>query len=315
MAEYLSTNDFQEIRTWVRRNARPLEFVLWQYYFENGSKEAVLSALAYYQNDDGGFGNAIEPDNWNPESTPYAADFVINVLRRINFTDIDHPLYQGIFRYLKDTQYQGVNGWYFSVPANDVYPHAVWWQYSEEGNNKNQNIGITASLSGFILRHMNTDAELYGVALKYVDMLLDKLKSGDSYGDMGIGGYCTLYKDLLAADLHNRFDIDYLESRTRHLIQKHFHEYTWSNHQDMAVVLPNPSIYYYKGFEKAVSDALDELIEIRPQKGVWGIPWEWYNGATYAKEFSISENWWKSYKAIEKLLFLKAYGRIRIISV
>jgi len=310
MSKYLSKCDFEEIRSWVSRNARPLEFALWQYHFENGSKEVVLSALAMYQNVDGGFGKTIEPDNWNPESTPYASDYAINILRQIDFTDINHPLYQGVLHYLKNTPHRGENGWNFSVPANDRFPHAVWWQYNEEGNSKNQNIGITASLSGFILRYANADTELYRVALKYTDILLDRLLSDDNYGDMGLLGFCALYQDLDAARLRNRFDLSFLEKKTRSLIQEHFHEYVWSNHQDMATVLPTPSVYYYKGNEQAVLDSLDELIDIRPQNGVWGIPWEWYDGGAYAKEFAISENWWRSYKAIEKLLFLRSYGRL-----
>lgn len=296
----------------MSRNARPLEFALWQYHFENGSKEAVLDVLFHYQNDDGGFGYAIEPDNWNPNSTPYTADFAINLLRQIGFTDINHSLYQGILRYLKNTKYQGDNGWFFSIPSNDIHPHAVWWQFNDEGNSKNQNIGITASLSGFILRYVPTDTELYGIALKYTDMLFERLKSDDGFGDMGIGGYCTLFQDLQAVGLCDRFDLSLLKSRTCSLIQRHFHEYKWSNHQDMAVMFSTPSLYYYKGYEQAVSDSLDELIEIRPKNGVWSIPWEWYDGGVYAKEFAITENWWKSYKAIEKLLFLKAYNRLRI---
>lgn len=48
--------------TSVYRNARPLDFARWQYHFENGGKEAVLRALSYYQNKDGGFGYALELD-------------------------------------------------------------------------------------------------------------------------------------------------------------------------------------------------------------------------------------------------------------
>ena len=313
MSRYLEKNDFREIKSWVYRNARPLELALWQFYFENGSKEAVLSALAIYQNDDGGFGKILEPDNWNPESTPYCTDFAINILRQIDFKDIKHPIYQGIFRYLEDTQYQGKYGWFFSVPNNDLFPHAIWWQYNNDGNNRHQNIGITASLSGFILLYVNPDTELYKIALKYTDMLFDRLKSDNSYGDMGLLGYCALYQDLTTAGLNNRFDLCFLESKTRSLIQEHFHEYVWSNHQDMATVLPTPYLYYYEGNEQSVSDALDELIEVRPQNGVWNVPWEWYDNGIYTKEFAISENWWKSYKAIEKLLFIKAHGRLRIV--
>lgn len=43
------------------------------------------------------------------------------------------------------------------------------------------------------------------------------------------------------------------------------------------------------------------------------ITWTWFdNNGKYTKEFAISENWWKSYKAIENLCFLKNFGYIEI---
>ena len=66
---------FKKAREFIYRNARPLDLTRFQYHFENGSKEAVMSALAYYQNEDGGFGYALEPDCWNPNSTPIATSF------------------------------------------------------------------------------------------------------------------------------------------------------------------------------------------------------------------------------------------------
>jgi hypothetical protein len=61
---------YTRARAFLRRNARPLDFARFQYHFENGSQEAVLTALAAYQNPDGGFGHALEPDAWNPNSSP-----------------------------------------------------------------------------------------------------------------------------------------------------------------------------------------------------------------------------------------------------
>ena len=313
MIKTIDKRDFAEIRLWVHRNARPLELMLWRFHFENGSADDVLAALSCYQNADGGMGNAIEPDNWNPESMPYATDFAINILRQIGFLDVQHPIYQGMLRFLKDTQYQSCDGWFFTVPGNDNYPHAVCWGYADDAGSIKQRIGITANLSGFILRYLKPDDEMYQVALQYVDMLLDKLNlDDDDRGDMGLGGYISLYQDLTAAGLGHRFDLDYLESRTRALVAAQFHEYVWSNHQDMAGAFPTPAMYYYHGYEQQVSDALDELIDIRPAGGVWPIPWQWYDGGAYSGEFAISENWWKSYKAIEKLLFIKAHGRLQI---
>ena len=33
--------EYQEIRTWFHRNARPLEMAVWNYFHENGPREAV----------------------------------------------------------------------------------------------------------------------------------------------------------------------------------------------------------------------------------------------------------------------------------
>lgn len=63
---------FEKARQFIYQNARPLELARWQVHFENGSREAVLQALQVYQNEDGGFGHGLEPDNWNPNSTPIA---------------------------------------------------------------------------------------------------------------------------------------------------------------------------------------------------------------------------------------------------
>ena len=68
----LNAAAYNEVRTWIYRNARPLELALWQFDFENGSPERVADMLRFYQNEDGGFGNGVEPDSWNPESSPYA---------------------------------------------------------------------------------------------------------------------------------------------------------------------------------------------------------------------------------------------------
>ena len=49
---------FERAKAFMYRNARPLDMARFQYHFEGGSREAVLQALSYYQNADGGFGQA-----------------------------------------------------------------------------------------------------------------------------------------------------------------------------------------------------------------------------------------------------------------
>lgn len=62
---------FETARNFIYKNARPLDIARWKYLFENGCREDVLLALAAYQNEDGGFGHALEPDCWNLNSSPF----------------------------------------------------------------------------------------------------------------------------------------------------------------------------------------------------------------------------------------------------
>ena len=88
----LSAAAYNEVRTWIYRNARPLELALWQFDFENGSPERVADMLRFYQNEDGGFGNGVEPDSWNPESSPYATMIAAGMLRGIGLAEQGQPI-------------------------------------------------------------------------------------------------------------------------------------------------------------------------------------------------------------------------------
>jgi hypothetical protein len=100
----MSNSTFNNARSFIYRNARPLDIARWQYHFEGGSREAILTALAAYQNEDGGFGHALEPDAWNPNSSPIQTWVAMEILREIGFTDSSHPIMKGILTYLANSQ-------------------------------------------------------------------------------------------------------------------------------------------------------------------------------------------------------------------
>ena len=307
----LSQQAYQQISEWIHRNARALDLALFQFYFENGSKEDVLAALTYYQNNDGGFGNTIDHDNWNPNSTPYNAQIVIKMLRQIDFIDTTHSIYRGIFQYLESTEHKTDYGWFFTIPSNNDYPHGVWWDYNSQ-TNAYQSIGTTASLSGFILRYGDKKSKLYQIAFSYTEMLIEKLKSNTEYGDMGVAGYCELLDDLEGAGLTGNFDYAYFCGKVSCLVRDKIHNETNNFMANPLEFVLSPNSRFYEENKKEVNEALDLLIDQRPEGGVWGIPWEWYNNNKYPKEFAISENWWKSLKAMEKLLQLKRFGRLSV---
>ena len=80
-------NTFLKAREFMYRNARPLDLARFQHHFENGSKETVINVLSYYQNEDGGFGHAVEADCWNPNSIPLHSNTASEIIREIDFEE------------------------------------------------------------------------------------------------------------------------------------------------------------------------------------------------------------------------------------
>ncbi len=309
----LSKQSFDEIRTWIYRNARPLDLALWQYYFEEGSREAVLSILSLYQNEDGGFGNALEPDSWNPNSSPYTTHRAIGILKDINFADKNHPLIQGIFKFIESGIHQSDMGWLFSIPSNNHYPHAPWWTYDPEAN-EYESIGVSAGIAIFILQFGDKESQLYKRALSIVVKLIDKLYVLGEFGEMGLGGYCELLERIPQLGLSSGFDMDFLLGRVRRLVQDSIEKdiSKWIYHvKRPSDFITSPNSIFYGDNEELMQKELDYIIESRPENGVWGIDWSWFeNNTIYPKEFAISENWWKADTAIGKLKLLRIFNRM-----
>jgi len=309
----LFKKDFHEIDKWMHRNARELELGIWRYHFAGGNKEAVLSALAYYQNSDGGFGNKLEPDSWNPNSSPYTTLRAINILKGIDFTDINHPIYRGIIKFLERSEHCSDYGWCFSIPINDNFAHAPWWSYSIEANTY-ESIGITSELSAFILMYLKENNKLYSRALNYIDHILKQLYVLDNHGDMGILGYCTLLDEIKESKLTKQYNYEELDKKIKELVSNSIEKDTkkWAGYSTCpSKYIKSPQSIYYDDNMDILNEELDYLVDTRPKNSVWGITWSWFkNNEKYAKEFAISENWWKGIIAIDNVVLLKNFGRI-----
>ena len=66
----MNSRQLENAYTFILNNARLLERRRFAYLFGGGPREPVLAALRAYQNPDGGFGNALEPDKRTPTSQP-----------------------------------------------------------------------------------------------------------------------------------------------------------------------------------------------------------------------------------------------------
>jgi hypothetical protein len=146
------------IKKMIYTEGRLLERKLFQYYFENGTKESCIRALIAYQNDDGGFGNGIEPDLLNPSSSGIGAEtalYIVDILENVE-TDI----ITNIARWLEKSVNQ--HGFIPNPPSDLMeYPHQAWWE-----NPDNERV---LSVSGMLMK--------FGVKEVSLDNRIDKFAS------------------------------------------------------------------------------------------------------------------------------------------
>jgi hypothetical protein len=130
----------------IWRNARLLERHVFAQRFRGGAPEPILAALRPYQNPDGGFGNALEPDIRCPDSQPVPTQ---HGLEYAGLAGFDAELARRACDFLMTitTEEGGVP---FVLPSVRAYPHAPWWDI---GENPPASLNPTAAIAGILHQH------------------------------------------------------------------------------------------------------------------------------------------------------------------
>jgi hypothetical protein len=129
-------------------NSRLLERLMFEFHFRGGSREAVLAALRAYQNDDGGFGNALEPDKRTPTSQPIDQEVALRVIDAVGGADATMVTRVCDWLMTVTTEEGGVP---FTLPTVRDAPYAPWW--GTDDPHPPVNINPTASIAGLLHKH------------------------------------------------------------------------------------------------------------------------------------------------------------------
>ena len=164
-----------------------------------------------------------------------------------------------------------------------------------------------------MLRACAPNEPLYQDCLARACSLLDKLLSTEELGDMGPRAYVELLAACreLAVPYPRLGEADRrLHALVHELIARDLDH--WERYGVRpSLFVDTPESPYYADNREAVEKELRYLLDTRPDGGVWGIPWTWFDlMPRYAAQFAVSEHEWMAYKAIEKMLFLRAFGRV-----
>jgi hypothetical protein len=144
--------NMQSAQDFLWKNARLIDRRRFAFHFLNEPADLVISALQAYQNHDGGFGNALEPDKRDPHSQPVDVEVAFNLLDEIDQMgnpEVQRALVVPACDFLASvTTAEG--GVPFALPTARDYPHAPWW-YTED--NPPADLNPTADIVGLLLKH------------------------------------------------------------------------------------------------------------------------------------------------------------------
>lgn len=294
----LAAPAYRRARDFMLQHARPLERALFAHESEAGPRSAVLDALAAYQNPDGGFGHALEPDVRLPDSSAIATLTALDVLREVG-ADETVPALRRALDWVVATFDSALPGWRGVPEAVDLYPHAPWWghEHHRPGGSFDPFLVPGARL----LSHLQ-----HWRALAPAKLVTD-------YGDAFRAHIETFSGEIGGDGLFYASTVDDARVRTAlrplALANVSRDPAQWTSYVPKPLKLaPTPDAPLAETLGELVARNLDWEIEQQSSDGAWDPNWTWFG--TFPEVWEVARREWRGELTRKTLHSLRAYGRI-----
>lgn len=276
----------------IKRNARPLDFLLWEHAQGSPRHEQVLGVLAAYQNDDGGFAWAIEPDNFTQSSTPMGTWKATTVLRQIDCYDRAIPLVARSVDYLLATR-RPDGCWAATDPSTSGFPHAEWWEDTGPAD-RVWGINPTAAVLGYLLRAgVDVADDVHDLVRRYMEggpVTMTELPCALTlHDDMQPAGLpiSEAFTERLARDIDMMLERDPAR---------------WSDYVVRPSTLFNGEhVDFAEPYADLIAEEKRYLLRTMNADGSWEPNWRWRD---FPQEWAVAKNWWKAIQARDYIAFL-----------
>ncbi|MFG1707733.1 hypothetical protein ACFLIM_31465 [Nonomuraea sp. M3C6] len=256
--------------------------------FADGPRERVLDVLRCYQNADGGFGNALEPDLRGAGSQPEPVEVAFWILDELDA--FDSPMVPAACDYLARVSASD-GGVPFVLPSVRDTPRAPWWQTDDDPPGT---LIPTASVAGLLHKHGSTHPWL-ATATDFCWSRIAALSETSPYEARSVVTFLDLVPD------RGRAEAEFARLRDAILAtvaldpdeagEAHFP-------LDFA-----PSPLRLPLFSQEVLDVhLDALAAAQSADGGWNGNWPMWT--------PLVEHEWGGYVTVQRLRTLRAYGRL-----
>lgn len=262
----------------IQKYGRPIEKIKLLQILEGNHEHQLLDELSKYQNEDGGFGHGLEPDNLDPNSSPLQTWCAINYLREIKF-DQNHPLVIKLFNYLYQSFDHEIKRWPLYMKTVIDYPHAPWWNYKET----NKEYNPTASLIGFILKYAPKDHIVYELGLSIKDDAIQYLIDLNIYMDMHeLKCFIEMIHDLKDVDNGSLMIAaeEAILKRIDQTLEKDPQKWFKSYGAKPSYLIPYPNSIGFDLYRDLRNQEIQLLLDNRNEEGLWTPPFTWDNEVT-----------------------------------
>lgn len=298
----LSKENYERVKDYIFREGRELEKAMFQFYFQGGSKEAVLLALSKYQNEDGGFGHSLESDAALEVSNCLATSVAFQIICKLGLSAEDIMVKRGIEFLIKNYKKE-FNGWLWFPPEINEVPRAMWWNFDLNEKNKYM---------------PNPAVELTGYLIKFKELVPKELLEEAVYAAMK-----CLNENNDSLSMHDIFCYqrmaEFLPENEKigmlHLLEQpilrevELDQEKWTDYVARPLsFVHSPVDELAKVFtEEQISSNLDYIIQSQNEEGSWTPNWNW---GRFNEQWEIAKKEWSGKIALDNLMLLKAFGRI-----
>jgi hypothetical protein len=301
----LTQKSFRNAKKFIEDNARPLEAARFQFHFESGSLTSIISKLSEYQNQDGGFGHALEPDLRAPESSVLCTSVAFQVFREIR-VERNTNLVGKAIDYLLETLDKEKLHWRIIPAQVESSPHAPWWDQAGATNNFDSfSLNPTAEILGYLYEFgQGVPKDILGSISQRVISYLEE------------SGEIKMHEFLCCLRLLETKDIpESLGQKVYHrlmvfipqLVEKDPIGWEGYNLKPLQVV-DSPTSPFMNDLENAVEENLAYEISSQNVDGSWSPNWTW--GGVFPDDWERARMEWSGVITLQKLLVLKRFGRI-----
>ncbi|OLB32290.1 MAG: hypothetical protein AUH05_18835 [Ktedonobacter sp. 13_2_20CM_53_11] len=300
-----TTPDFSQATDFIWRTARLLDRHRFAFLFLDGPRDAVLAALRPYQNADGGFGHALEPDLRGPVSQPLPVWSALRVLDEINA--FDDPMVKHACDYLM-TITTSEGGVPFALPSIRSYPRVPWLQPDDQPL---ASINPTAGIAGLLHKHRVDHPWLERATTycwHYIESgerwvserdLSDFERASEGYDVRAVLPFLDFVPDRNRAEKA-------LERIRQYLFEQKIVALDPAASGDVHTPLdfaPRPTSIARQLFsDETIDTYLEALVAAQQEDGGWPIGWPIWTPVTGLE--------WRGWATIDALTTLRAYGRL-----